>query len=148
MDNPLVRQEVKKILKFWLDMGVDGFREDVITYISKREGLPNDHLFPVYKGIRFYNHGPHVHEYLREFKTEVLDHYDCMTLAEAPLVSPKRALDYISEETGQMDMMIQFQCMCADCLFSDYFHMSFSLRRSWRGRPGICCTWKTMTIPG
>ena len=129
MDNPLVRQEVKKILKFWLDMGVDGFREDVITYISKREGLPNDHLFPVYKGIRFYNHGPHVHEYLREFKTEVLDHYDCMTLAEAPLVSPKRALDYISEETGQMDMMIQFQCMCADCLFSDYFHMSFSLRR-------------------
>ena len=40
MDNPLVREEVKKILKFWLDMGVDGFREDVITFISKKDGLP------------------------------------------------------------------------------------------------------------
>ena len=46
MDNPLVREEVKKILKFWLDMGVDGFREDVITFISKKDGLPDDHLFP------------------------------------------------------------------------------------------------------
>lgn len=40
-DNPKVRQEVKDIMKFWLDMGVDGFREDVITFISKRLGLPN-----------------------------------------------------------------------------------------------------------
>lgn len=129
MDNPAVREEVKKILRFWLDMGVDGFREDVITYISKKEGLPDDRLFPVYKGIRFYNHGPHIHEYLSEFKTEVLDHYDCMTLAEAPLVSPKKALGYIDEKKGQLDMMIQFQSMCADCLFSDYFHTPFSLRK-------------------
>ena len=48
MDNPLVREEVKKILRFWLGLGVDGFREDVITYISKKEGLPDDHLFPIY----------------------------------------------------------------------------------------------------
>ena len=41
MDNPKVRQEVKDILRFWLDLGVDGFREDVITFISKRSGLPN-----------------------------------------------------------------------------------------------------------
>ena len=68
MDNPLVRTEVKKILKFWLDLGVDGFREDVITFISKKEGLPDDHLFPIFKGIRFYNHGPHIHEYLQEFR--------------------------------------------------------------------------------
>ncbi len=133
MDNPLVREEVKKILKFWLDLGVDGFREDVITYISKKEGLPNDHLFPVYKGMPHYNHGPHVHEYLMEFKQDVLQHYDCMTLAEAPLVSPKKALTYISEdETGQMDMMIQFQCQCADCLFTDYLPTKFSLRKMKR----------------
>ncbi len=133
MDNPLVRQEVKKILKFWLDMGVDGFREDVITYISKKEGLPNDYLFPIYKGMPNYNHGPHIHEYLMEFKKDVLDNYDCMTLAEAPLVSPKKALKYISEdETGQMDMMIQFQCQCADCLFTDYLPTKFSLRKMKR----------------
>ncbi len=129
MDNPLVREEVKRILRFWLDMGVDGFREDVITFISKKEGLPDDHLFPIYKGMRFYNHGPHVHEYLSEFKKDVLDHYDCMTLAEAPLVSPKHALSYIDEENGQIDMMIQFQCQTADCLFTDWMPMKFSLRR-------------------
>ena len=129
MDNPLVREEVKKILRFWLDMGVDGFREDVITYISKKEGLPDDHIMPASKGMTHYNHGPHIHEYLQEFKEEVLNHYDCFTIAEAPLVSPKKALDYIHEETGQLDMMIQFQCVAADCFLSDYYPMQFSLRR-------------------
>ena len=129
MDNPLVREEVKNILRFWLDMGVDGFREDVITYISKKEGLPDDHLFPIYKGMPHYNHGPHIHAYLEEFKRDVFDHYDCFTLAEAPLVWPKQALKYIHEEKGQLDMMIQFQCQCADCLFTDYLPTKFSLRR-------------------
>ena len=129
MDNPLVREEVKKILRFWLDMGVDGFREDVITYISKAEGLPDDKLFPIYKGMPKYNHGPHIHEYLAEFKRDVLDHYDCFTIAEAPLVWPKQALKYIDEKTGQIDMMIQFQCVAADCLFTDYLPLKFSLRR-------------------
>ena len=129
MDNPLVREEVKKILRFWLDMGVDGFREDVITYISKKDGLPDDHVFPIYKGMRHYNHGPRIHEYLEEFKRDVLDHYDCFTLAEAPLVWPGQALRYIDEEKGQIDMMIQFQCQCADCLFTDYLPTKFSLRR-------------------
>ena len=129
MDNPLVREEVKKILRFWLDMGVDGFREDVITYISKKDGLPDDHLFPIYKGMPNYNHGPRIHDYLREFKEDVLDHYDCFTVAEAPLVSPKLALTYIDEEDGQIDSMIQFQCQCADCLFTDWLPTPFSLVR-------------------
>jgi len=129
MDNPKVREEVKEILRFWLDMGVDGFREDVITYISKKEGLPNDHLMPTCKGMPHYNHGPRIHEYLNEFKHDVLDHYDCFTLAEAPMVTPKRALTYIDEKNGQLDMMIQFQCVAADCLFTDYLPTKFSLRR-------------------
>lgn len=130
MDNPLVREEVKKILRFWLDLGVDGFREDVITFISKKEGLPNDYLYPAYRGIRFYNHGPHVHEYLQQFRRDVFDNYDCVTIAEAPMVSPRVALDYIAEAgSAELDMMIQFQCMCADCLFTDYMPLPFSLRR-------------------
>ena len=132
MDNPLVREEVKKILKFWLDLGVDGFREDVITFISKAEGLPDDIPVPGAAGILKYNHGPHIHEYLQEFRRDVLSHYDCMTLAEAPLVSPRKALQYISEkdpEKHDIDMMIQFQVMCANCLFTDYVPMKFSLRR-------------------
>ena len=130
-----MREEVKKILKFWLDLGVDGFREDVITLISKKEGLPSDHLFPIYKGIRFYNHEPHIHEYLSEFRRDVLSHYDCMTIAEAPLIWPKRALEYISEkEDSDFDMMIQFECMCGDCFFTDYMPTKFHLRklkRAW-----------------
>ncbi len=132
MDNPLVREEVKRILRFWLELGVDGFREDVITFISKPEGLPNDLKIPGTTGILKYNHGPHIHEYLQEFRREVLNDYDCVTIAEAPLVSPKRAMEYISEldpEHHDIDMMIQFQCMCADCLFTDYVPLKFSLRR-------------------
>ena len=130
MDNPLVREEVKKILRFWLETGVDGFREDVITFISKKKGLPNDHLMPASKGIRLYNHGPRVHEYLQEFQQDVLSGFDCVTLGEAPLVSPKQALKYIQEGPAQeLDMMIQFDTQCADCLFSDYTPTKFSLKK-------------------
>ena len=129
MDNPAVREEVKNIMRFWLDLGVDGFREDVITFISKTPGLPDDHLYPVSKGIRFYNHGPKIHEYLDEFKRDVLDHYDCFTIAEAPMVTPRKALEYINEKDGQLDLMIQFETMCADCMFSDYMPRPFSLTK-------------------
>ena len=130
MDNPLVREEVKNIMRFWLDLGVDGFREDVITFISKKPGLPNDRLMPVYKGLFHYNHGPKIHEYLSEFRDSVLKDYDCMTLAEAPMVTPKIALRYIQEGKNQeFSMMIQNAAMCADCLFQDFFPLKFSLKR-------------------
>jgi oligo-1,6-glucosidase len=130
MDNPLVREEVKKILRHWLDMGVDGFREDVITFISKPEGLPDDRLMPASKGIFMFNHGPHLHEYLEEFKRDVFDHYDAMILAEAPMVTPKKALEYITEdENPVLDMMIQFKTQEADSFMTDYIHMPFNLRK-------------------
>ena len=130
MDNPLVREEVKKILRFWLDLGVDGFREDVITFISKKEGLPNDYIMPASKGFLYFNHGPHLHEYLEEFNRDVFSKYDCMTLAEAPMVTPEKALQYIDESTSPvLDMMIQFKTQEADCLFTDFNHVPFSLKR-------------------
>ena len=130
MDNPLVREEVKKILRFWLDLGVDGFREDVITFISKKEGLPNDYIMPASKGFLYFNHGPHLYEYLEEFNRDVFSKYDCMTLAEAPMVTPEKALQYIDESTSPvLDMMIQFKTQEADCLFTDFNHVPFSLKR-------------------
>ena len=129
MDNPLVRQEVVKILRYWLDMGIDGFREDVITFISKREGLP-DSSIPAMRGIFHYNLGPRLHEFLTQFRKEAFDDYDCVTIAESALITPEKALEFISEsDDNELDMVIQFQCMCADCLFTDFVPMKFSLYR-------------------
>lgn len=130
MDNPKVRQEVKGIMKYWLDMGVDGFREDVITYISKREGLPNGFPLPVGCGMEHYTNGPHLHEYLSEFKHDVLDNYDCFTVGEAPGMTPEKALKFIEEGPNQdLNLMFHFQHMEADSFMTDWIHMPFSLKK-------------------
>ncbi len=129
-DNPKVREEVKDIMRFWLDMGVDGFREDVITWISKAEGLPNGLPIPVACGLEHYTHGPHIHEYLLEYRRDVLDNYDCFVVGEAPMMTPKAALPFIEEgEDQQLDMMFHFQHMEADCFMTDPIPTPFSLKR-------------------
>lgn len=128
-DNPKVREEVKEIMKFWLDMGVDGFREDVITFISKKEGLPNGFPIPSACGMEHYINGPHIHEYLREYR-EVAKQYDCFCVGEAPLMTPETALKYITEgENQELDLMFHFQHMEADCIMMDFIHVPFSLTR-------------------
>ena len=127
MDNPKVRQEVKDILRFWLEKGVDGFREDVITFISKRQGLPNGLPIPAACGMEHYMDGPNVHRYLREFR-EVLNEYDCFVVGEAPMMNEKNALRYIKEGPNQeLDMMFHFEHMEADCLFLDALQKPFDL---------------------
>ncbi|MGI6773102.1 MAG: alpha-glucosidase [Acutalibacteraceae bacterium] len=130
MDNPKVREEVKDIMRYWLDMGVDGFREDVITFISKAEGLPDGFPLPVATGIEHYMDGPHLAEYLGEFRKEVIDKYDCVTIGEAPMMTPKRALKHIAEGPDQkLHMMFHFQHMEADCLFVSWIRRPFNLRK-------------------
>jgi len=129
-DNPKVREEVKSILRFWLDLGVDGFREDVITYISKAKGLPNGFPIPAACGMEHYSNGPHLHEYLMEMRKDVLDKYDCFVVGEAPMMTPGKAKKFITEGENQtLDMMFHFQHMEADCLFTDWVHMPFNLRK-------------------
>lgn len=128
-DNPKVREEVKEIMKFWLDMGVDGFREDVITFISKKEGLPNGFPIPSACGMEHYINGPHIHEYLKEYR-EVAKQYDCFCVGEAPMMTPETALKYITEGDNQeLDLMFHFQHMEADCIMMDFIHVPFSLIR-------------------
>lgn len=128
-DNPAVREEVKSIMRFWLDMGVDGFREDVITYISKREGLPNGFPLPVMRGVEHYSPGPNIHKYLMEYR-QVIKDYDAFQLGEAPAMTPKNALKYITEgDNQQLDMMFQFQSMEADCFMISYVRTPFNLRK-------------------
>ncbi|MDE5985350.1 MAG: alpha-glucosidase [Eubacterium sp.] len=127
-DNPKVRQEVKDIMKFWLDMGVDGFREDVITFISKRKGLPNGFPIPAACGIEHYMDGPNIHQYLQEYR-EVTNQYDCFTVGEAPMMTPGNALKYISEGKKELDLMFHFQHIEADCFMVDYIQTRFDLRK-------------------
>lgn len=129
MDNPKVREEVKDIMRFWLDMGVDGFREDVITFISKAEGLPNGFPIPVACGIEHYKKGPHIHEYLAEFRRDVVDKYDCFVVGEAPMSNSKDAIEFATGKNKELDMMIAFNHMEADCFMTDTIHLPFSLRK-------------------
>ncbi|MBQ7616189.1 MAG: glucohydrolase, partial [Butyrivibrio sp.] len=127
MDNPKVREEVKDIMRFWLDMGVDGFREDVINFISKKEGLPDGLPFlPAAKGMSSYKDGPHIHEYLAEFR-KVCNEYDCFQLGEGPMTTVKSAMNYLTGPTKSLDMMFSFDHMMADCFYTEYLHRPFSL---------------------
>lgn len=126
-DNPKVRQEVKDIMKFWLDMGVDGFREDVITFISKRPGLPNGIPLPIGCGIEHYMDGPNIHKYLSEYR-EITDKYDCFTVGEAPMMTPDNALKYIDESHKELDMMFHFQHIEADAFLIDFLQTKFRLK--------------------
>ena len=129
MDNPKVREEVKSIIRFWLDMGVDGFREDVITFISKAEGLPNGFPLPVAAGVEHYKHGPHLEEYLREFR-EVQSQYDCFTVGEGPMTTVNDAVNFCSEGKDKLlDMLISFDHMNADCFMADWVKIPFSLTK-------------------
>ena len=117
MDNPRVREEVKRIMRFWLDLGVDGFREDVITYISKEEGLPNGLPVPILGAMHLYKDGPHIHEYLGEFR-RVTEDYDVFQVGEAPMTSLSTAKSYLTGPGKSLDMMISFDHMMCDCLFT------------------------------
>lgn len=129
MSNPKVREEVKDIMRFWLDMGVDGFREDVITYIAKADGLPSAKVkLPAATGMQYYTNLPKVNDYLAEFKRDVLDFYDCFTVGEGPRMEPEVALSYVREGKDKvLDMMINFAHMEADCFITDFLQRPFDL---------------------
>ncbi|MBQ7487354.1 MAG: alpha-glucosidase [Clostridia bacterium] len=129
MDNPRVREEIKGIMRFWLDMGVDGFREDVINYISKHDQLPNGLPFiPAVNGLPYYKEGPNLKRYLREFRDVVLE-YGAIQIGEMPYTSVSHALDYVGGENRVLDMIIQFDTTMADCFMTEYVHHRFMLRK-------------------
>ncbi len=106
-ENPKLRQEIYKMMRFWLDKGVNGFRMDVISVISKDQSYPN---FPAdrFGDLSFYANGPRVHEFLQEMNQEVLSKYDCMTVGEAFGVGPDDALDYVGEARKELNMIYHF----------------------------------------
>lgn len=129
-DNPKVIEEIKKVLDFWLAKGVDGFRCDVITLLSKTEGLPKGKPTPVICGKEHFINGPHIHEILSQFK-KVHDEYNSFTVGESVFVDVKTALTYIDENNSkQLDTLFSFEHMGADYHFGiKYFLSKFKLKK-------------------
>ncbi|MGM0837498.1 MAG: glycoside hydrolase family 13 protein [Bacillota bacterium] len=111
-ENMRLREEIYTMMKWWLDKGIDGFRMDVINFISKVDGLPDGEVKPgksYASGSKYYRTGPYIHEYLQEMHRNVLSHYDVMTVGEMPGVTPEQAIDYTAEERNELNMVFQFE---------------------------------------
>ena len=114
-DNPAVRKEVFTMMDWWLQKGVDGFRMDVISLISKKPDLPDGPL--CINGYASFNepaNGPHVHEYLQEMRSTVLDKYDTLTVGECSGVTLEEAKKYARSDGKELNMVFQFEHMDVD----------------------------------
>ncbi|WP_026582262.1 glycoside hydrolase family 13 protein [Bacillus sp. J33] len=116
-ENPKLRNEIYGMMTWWLDKGIDGFRMDVINFISKVDGLPDDVPKSGKKyasGSKYYRNGPKIHEYLREMNEKALSNYDVMTVGEMPGVTPEWARQYTGEDRNELNMVFQFEHVSLD----------------------------------
>ena len=109
-ENPQVRREVYRMMNWWLDKGVDGFRMDVISLISKEPDFPDGPAgITGYAAFNYCANGPRVHEYLQEMRREVLDGRDTITVGECSGVTLEEALKYASWDGKELSMVFQFE---------------------------------------
>lgn len=111
-DNPEVRKDVISMINGWLDKGVDGFRMDVINYISKREGLPMGDTavgnLMGYTGIENYYYGPNLHKYLREIREKAFEPHGAFSVGETPGLGMEMSKLVTGEERKELDMVFSF----------------------------------------
>lgn len=110
-ENEKVRREVFDMMTWWCDKGVDGFRMDVISMISKDPAYPDGEVDNgLYGNMSPYVcNGPHVHEYLQEMNKEVLSRYDLVTVGEASGVTIGEAKKYANLDGTELNMVFQFE---------------------------------------
>ena len=108
-ENTTVREEIHKMVSWWLQKGVDGFRMDVINYISKRSGLPdgNESIGKLmgYYGVVSYFYGPRLHEYLRELKEKVFLPYNAFSVGETPGTGMEMSKLLTADDRKELDMV-------------------------------------------
>ncbi len=127
-NNPKVLEEVKGLMRFWLDKGVSGFRCDVINILYKTS-LNNGRKKIALTGSEYYLSQEGLHEILRTLRREVLDDYDCFTVGETVFVTPKMARDLCDDSRKELNMVFQFELMGVDSYFLKYFRRPFSAKR-------------------
>ncbi|EEX93065.1 trehalose-6-phosphate hydrolase [Vibrio orientalis CIP 102891 = ATCC 33934] len=110
-ENPAVRAEVKEVISFWAEKGVDGFRLDVINLISKQQDFPSDDIGD---GRRFYTDGPRVHEYLQEISEAVFQKYGSVTVGEMSSTTLEHCQQYSSLDNKELSMVFNFHHLKAD----------------------------------
>ena len=115
-DNPKVREEVFKMMTWWCDKGIDGFRMDVISMISKYPGLPDGpENGNGYTGNTSCD-GPNIHIYLRVLNDKVLSKYRLITVGECPGVNAEQAKKYANIDGSELDMIFQFEHVSGSAL--------------------------------
>jgi oligo-1,6-glucosidase len=124
-DYPPLRQEIYKMMRFWLDKGVDGFRMDVIPLISKDSKFSN--LGP--RGVSGYEGGPHLHEYLQEMNREVLSHYNIATVGEGAFIDIEHAPLYTAPDRHELNMLFLFDTFGLGRGAEKYSKAPFSLEK-------------------
>lgn len=123
-NNPKVMEEIKDIIRFWLNKGIYGFRCDVINIIYK-SSLDDGKKRFVLTGREHYHSQPGMHQILKEIRKEVLDHFDTMTVGETVLVNTKQANDLILPENKELDMVFGFEHMETDQINNKWFRTKF-----------------------
>jgi oligo-1,6-glucosidase len=113
-ENPTVRREVFDLMKFWLDKGTDGFRMDVIPFISKDQSFPDYQSNYDGRPEYVYASGPKLHDYLQEMNREVLSKYDVMTVGEAFGVTLEKTPLLVDERRNELNMIFHFDVVRLD----------------------------------
>ena len=116
-ENEKVRQEVYDMMKFWCEKGIDGFRMDVISMISKDQRFPNGEMNNGLYGDfgPYCVHGPRIHEFLQEMNQKVLSKYDIMTVGETAGVTIEEAQKYAGDDRNELNMVFQFEHVESGC---------------------------------
>lgn len=110
-ENPLVREKIYDMMRFWKDKGVDGWRMDVITSISKDLAFP-DNPQPLTTSNQ--QNGPRMHEFIHEMNQEILTPLDMMSVGEAPASKAKDARLLVDPNRQELDMIFTFEHMHID----------------------------------
>ena len=113
-ENPKVREAYKDIIKFYLDMGVDGFRCDVINLISKDQRFKNGRNPVILVGKKYFINGPRLHEFLHELNRDVLSNYDCMTVGETVFSTLDDMKLLTAKEREELSMVFNFDHTSVD----------------------------------
>ena len=128
-DNPDVRREVFDMMTWWCEKGIDGFRMDVISMISKTKEMPDSEIKGLYGDFAPYCvHGPNVHKYLKEMNEQVLSRYDIMTVGETSGVTPEQAKLYAGEDANELNMVFQFEHVESDGKYGKWTDQKLPLK--------------------